>query len=148
MFCCTFLLLGLGWSLFHARELDQSLLLVDAAHSLLCPGIASASPGLAYTSSPSDLGTASALGRVGYSSKASLEVPLPTPGRVRPGRAPAGSRKPPARSAAAQATKKPEPWRKCPGPAVGQGGAGAGTALMVPSCFSSPQLEGEVDFGI
>lgn len=31
---------------------------------------------------------------------------------------------------------------------VGQGGAGAATALMVPSCFSSPQFEGEVDFGI
>lgn len=31
---------------------------------------------------------------------------------------------------------------------VGQGGACTGTALMVPSCFSSPWLEGKVDFGI
>lgn len=148
MFSCTFLLLGLGWSLPHARELDLSLLLVDAAHRLLWPGTASASPGLACTGSPAILATASTPGRVGYSSKASLEVPLPTPGRVHPGRAPAYGRQRPACSAAARATEEPEPWRKCPGPAVGQGGAGAGTALMVPSCFSSPRLEGKVDFGI
>lgn len=148
MFSCTSLLLGLGWSLSPAREQDPSLLLMDAAHRLLQAGTASASPGLDRTSSPSDLGTASTLGRVGYSSKASLEVPLLTPGRAHPGRAPACSRKPSARSAAAQATKEPEPWRKCPGPMVGQGGAGTGTALMVPSCFSPPQLGGKVDFGI
>jgi len=86
-----------------------------------------------------DLGTVCSLGRVGYSSKASLEVPLPALGRVRAGRAP---------SFAVRATGEPQPWRKFPGPVAGQGGAGTGTALMVPSCFSSPRLEGKVDFGI
>lgn len=31
---------------------------------------------------------------------------------------------------------------------MGQGGAATGTALMVPSCFSSPWFEDKVDFGI
>lgn len=76
--------------------------------------------------------------------KASLDVPLPTWGRVCPGRAPGCSRKAPAHSVAA--TREPKPWRKCPGPAVGQGGASTG--LMVPSCFSSPRPEDKVDFGV
>lgn len=41
--------------------------------------------------------------------KASLDVPLCTWGRVRPGRAPACSRKPPAHSAALGATREPKP---------------------------------------
>lgn len=41
--------------------------------------------------------------------KASLDVPLRTWGRVRPGRTPACSRKPPAHSAALRATREPKP---------------------------------------
>uniref|UniRef100_A0A663NAW3 Uncharacterized protein n=1 Tax=Athene cunicularia TaxID=194338 RepID=A0A663NAW3_ATHCN len=93
--------LRMWWRRKQKQKLDPSRLLMDAAHRLLRPGTTSASPGLACTSSHNDPGTASTLGRVGYSSKASLEMFLPTPGRVRPGRAPACSRKPPARSAAA-----------------------------------------------
>lgn len=82
--------------------------------------------------------------RVGWDTAArpSLEVPLSTQGRVCPGRASACSRKPSAHSATAQAMKSLSLEE------VGQGGACTGTALMVPSCFSSSWLEGKVDFGI
>lgn len=88
------------------------------------------------------------MGRVGYGSKGKFGCASAYLGQGASRQGSSLQQEASARPVAARATREPKPWRKCPGPTVGQGGAGTGTGLMVPSCFSSPRLEDKVDFGI